>query len=1238
MGDVRADVPSATPEPRFKALVDRIGAIVYEALPGAADGDAVFRFVSAGAEGLLGYAPRRWLESPRFWLETVHPDDRAHVLAETARAIRRRETTAIEYRQVTAAGAVLWVRNLVHPEVLDDGSVRVAGVVIDMTASRRAEERLQRAREAADELSAQMTAAEVAQTVAEQGRAAVGAAAVAVFLRVGDVLEPVGYDGHEGVGVPPDCTVPLDREIPIAIAVRTGRPVFVPGSAMPREFPAVGAGRLLAGDGPLAAKPLLVGTGAAIGVLAVRMPSGHVMADADRTLLAVLARTAAQAIVRTRQLEAERDARRGAEDAGRLLDSLISTAPEGYALFDRELRYAKVNQALAEMNGLPIEEHLGRTVAEVIPDVPITALLARVRDEGISFVDLEVEGRNAEGIAYVWLVSYYPVRDAAGEVAWVGAFVVDITQRKRAEQRTRLLAELGAILGEAGTVEARLQRVAAVLIDGFADFATLYLRRPGGALERIVSRHVDPEAERLLATNPPSGGSLLAPAVHRFDDVSEDDYESVAADPIARANHRATGTRSIVTVPMLLRERQLGVVAVASREPYAFDDADIRLLQDVAARAALAVDNARLYAAERDARDRTERQYAVASALADALTPVEVAGALLGELVPAVGADVGVVWRVAEDGAQLEPIGRRGITAAQLSGHERPALDSAAPTPTALRERRARWMASADEVVATYPDIAPALLSIGMESVGVVPLLSAGRPVGGLLIGASDQSAFSGDDQALAMTAAVQAAQALERAGLFDSARRTSVTLQRSLLPRALPEVAGLELGLRYLPAAGLEAGGDFYEALEVGDDGALMVAVGDVVGRGAVAAAAMGQLRSALRAFAQVVVEPAAVLERLSAFADGVGGAMAATAVVASLLPATGELKFACAGHPWPLLVNPDGTAAFLQDGRGVPLGCVPEPTFPVAHARLTPGATLLLYTDGLTERRGTDLEAALERLRVSAAAAGALPLEDLLDAVVADMGDEDAGDDVALVAVRLTGAPTDRHVTFGAMLAEVPAARALVRTWLAELGVTGDDAADLLLATGEAFANAVEHSGATDVRLSLTTAGDGQLTVEVEDSGSWRRPRIATSRGRGLSMMRALVDEVEVESDDEGTIVRLRHAVGRDAPAAEIAPVAAGPAGCRVELADGVARLRGALDLASAATVGDRLAPAMAAGLLVDLTDVDFLDSTGARLLLELGEGGPLRVVAPPGGAPRRTLEISGLAGVLDLLDARP
>jgi anti-sigma regulatory factor (Ser/Thr protein kinase)/anti-anti-sigma regulatory factor len=396
-----------------------------------------------------------------------------------------------------------------------------------------------------------------------------------------------------------------------------------------------------------------------------------------------------------------------------------------------------------------------------------------------------------------------------------------------------------------------------------------------------------------------------------------------------------------------------------------------------------------------------------------------------------------------------------------------------------------------------------------------------------------------------------------------------------------------------------------------------------------------MGQLRSGLRAFALAGAAPAALLGQLSGFAETVGGALAATAIVARLTPATGELRFACAGHPWPLLVHPSGWAEYLTSGRGVPLAVRRDVPFEEGTAVLEPGATLLLYTDGLTERRGEDLSAVLERLRLAAGAAAGAPLEALLDAAVAATGVEARPDDVALVAVRRTAtaaAPLIRRFAPG--LVEVPLARAALRDWLGALDLDRTSASDLLLAAGEAVANAVEHAGANAVELRAALDDDGVVELTVADDGAWKAQVLEPHRGRGLGLMRALVDAVAVERTEGGTTVRLRRRLAAAAPAGAAAGgEAPEDGGCTVTVDGGVAVVRGDLDLSCAARIGERL---RAAALhTIDLSAVSFLDSTGARMLLELASGRPGRlvVIAPPGAVPRRALELSGLAGLLDV-----
>jgi anti-anti-sigma factor len=201
----------------------------------------------------------------------------------------------------------------------------------------------------------------------------------------------------------------------------------------------------------------------------------------------------------------------------------------------------------------------------------------------------------------------------------------------------------------------------------------------------------------------------------------------------------------------------------------------------------------------------------------------------------------------------------------------------------------------------------------------------------------------------------------------------------------------------------------------------------------------------------------------------------------------------------------------------------------------------------------------------------------------------------------------------------------------------------ADLLLAAGEAVANAVEHAGAGTVELRAALVEAGVVELTVADDGTWKEQVQETHRGRGVGLMRALVDEVIVERGEgaaRGTVVRLRRRVdaGPPPPEATVPPGTAAVAdgGCSVEIEHGVARVRGDLDLSCAERIGAELR--RAGPHTIDLRAVEYLDSAGARMLLELAtaRGRRLVVIAPPGASPRRALELSGLAALFDLREA--
>lgn len=267
---------------------------------------------------------------------------------------------------------------------------------------------------------------------------------------------------------------------------------------------------------------------------------------------------------------------------------------------------------------------------------------------------------------------------------------------------------------------------------------------------------------------------------------------------------------------------------------------------------------------------------------------------------------------------------------------------------------------------------------------------------------AAEGQTFSGNDESILTQLAQLAGVALENAELYDQERLVAETLQRRLLPDRLPDFPGVSMAWRYLPGwAGSNIGGDWYDALVLPDQ-RLALAVGDVIGKGIRAAAGMGQLRIALRAYAVEGHPAAEVIERLDRLFDELEEELA-TVVYLVYEPATGTVDYANAGHPPPLVVAPDGSTQFLRGALSPPLGCMVGARAGQASTAPAAGSTLVVYTDGLVERRGTDIERGLARLQEVAAAADTTHLDDFCDRLLEGMDAAERGDDIALLAVRL-------------------------------------------------------------------------------------------------------------------------------------------------------------------------------------------------------------------------------------------
>jgi anti-sigma regulatory factor (Ser/Thr protein kinase)/putative methionine-R-sulfoxide reductase with GAF domain len=424
----------------------------------------------------------------------------------------------------------------------------------------------------------------------------------------------------------------------------------------------------------------------------------------------------------------------------------------------------------------------------------------------------------------------------------------------------------------------------------------------------------------------------------------------------------------------------------------------------------------------------------------------------------------------------------------------------------------------------------PLLRERGLKSLLGVPLMVEGEVIGVLHIGTLQPRLFDDDDVELLQSAGDRAALAIN-GRLTEQERGLADALQRSLIPR-LPELPGLSLDARYLPAAEAKLGGDWYDAFVVAG-GKLALAIGDVSGRGFHAAALMGQLRSGLRACAMDELSPARVAERVSRLLRQLEPSRTATLLYLVLDPAAGSITAMSAGHPPPLAIHGDGRCEYVLTATGVPLGAVRQPRYTDVEAQLEPGATLLLYTDGLVEKPGEPLDVGFVRLLEAAAAVppGATSVCQLVVETMLPGGA--LRDDAALLTVRADPLTNPLQLTFPARMDAIPVLRRVLGRWLGAAGASRRDIEDISLACSEACANSIEHAyapGPATLELSASVSADGQAEVSVRDFGRWRDAR-GTHRGRGTVLMRGLMDVVEIDPGDGGTTVRLVRRLERDA-----------------------------------------------------------------------------------------------------------
>ena len=469
----------------------------------------------------------------------------------------------------------------------------------------------------------------------------------------------------------------------------------------------------------------------------------------------------------------------------------------------------------------------------------------------------------------------------------------------------------------------------------------------------------------------------------------------------------ARGAHTVVALPLSTGGVVIGAINLVFREVRLLADAEMEFLDILANACAQSV--GRINAQEEAARQRSKLEFLAEAAteLASSLD-YQVTLANVARLAVPTFADWCAI-DVVDDG-RLRRLAVAHVDPAKVQlAHElaeRYPADPAAPHGAwqVMRTGQSELLTEITDEMLTAAAVdeehAAIARALHLRSAVTVPLVARNRVLGVITwVTAESERHFTSDDLALAEELAQRAAVSLDNSELHSQTLAAAVQLQRAVLPAALPVSSRWELGHHYSPAGRTEVGGDFYDVVEL-DDGRLLMFIGDVMGRGVAAAAAMAQVRSAVRAYAALDPEPEVVLARLDRMFEHYGSEQLVTLLYMLADPSSGVLSFANAGHPAPLLVGSVDSVR-LPSADGPPLG-VGTPTRATSTVAFGTGALVVAFTDGLIERRGEDITDGHDRAALAAEALARVALAQLVPSLVGMVGDPARDDDVAVLAVR--------------------------------------------------------------------------------------------------------------------------------------------------------------------------------------------------------------------------------------------
>jgi PAS domain S-box-containing protein len=602
-----------------------------------------------------------------------------------------------------------------------------------------------------------------------------------------------------------------------------------------------------------------------------------------------------------------------------------------------------------------------------------------------------------------------------------------------------------------------------------------------------------------------------------------------------------TGDHAWACAPLIADGDAIGMVFASFAEEETFDTETVETLETIARLCVQAMQRASVYEAEQERAQRSETLQRLAASLAAAATPEEVASVIVAQGADALGARAGLVGGVADDGS-VEVLASWGFPQALRDAMRVTPRSANLPGNRVIATGEPLLLRDVRSIVDAFPHLQPTGGSVHEEAWATFPMVVGRDPIGFLHFSYARPQVFDERQVGELSTVVAHAAQAMDRARLFEREHEVARILQESLLGASVFATDRLALASRYLPGSvQADIGGDWFDAFALPGD-TIAIAVGDVVGRGVQAAASMGQLRSALRALALQGGGPATVLQGLERFAAATAGAASATVAYAEVHLTSGRVRYACAGHPPPLMRSGD-VVHVLDGGRSSLLGSGSDGKRSEGVATLSPGDPLLLYTDGLIERRRESIDDGVDRLIETFASMPDRTPDEVCDVLLdALVEDEDRHDDIAVLCVQLR-APGERALVRSVRpdASELVGLRRDVRAWLDVAGADAHRTADLVAAVHEATANAIEHGSHAGHDIVVEGRLDGDdVIVTVRDSGWWTLSPIANrvggvvgdadsvSRGRGLTLMRSLVDSVRISTGPAGTQVELRSRLG--------------------------------------------------------------------------------------------------------------